>query len=961
MPCGDNTMLRIFFSSVIILLFATSVFAIDLESFEFSDADDTPLTSAVNTANPGNFWFYDEEATTPGDETTGDTSTVQSGNYQIITDSAFATGLDSRYLDIANVSSGTIYLSATFSDWNFSAYDGSTAEQVRFTFLDDDTGTSGSTVTAQMQIRRNTTTGSMELFGDAIGTSGSFDIANTVDLPDTQTGPFTMVLAVDEDSDSFEVFYKDGANPSQSLGLGGISRSRDVNSIRMVTNNFGVENFLPFVITEEANLDRVVVSDTNPLSDLITLEVDRVTGAMTLVNTSGASVSGITSVSLGSGTGSIDLSEFDDFSGTLSDSQSVSLDLAPGSSPGVWIQSPIEDVSAELVIAGGNRTVDVNFVGNGGIKWVTGDLDFDGTLDGDDFLILMANAESDLSSLSQAAAYQLGDLDGDGENGVADFGIFKSAYIAENGASAFAAIVAVSVPEPGTMGMTILALITFGTARRRNKLHTTTVQMSNTMTNYQETLKVFAAAMLLTLCGLNTANAIVFEDYNFDDTAGTLITGAVNSINPTVFFDEDTDTIDVMTNGLGQLDASLKNNTGFGTNYVDVEPEITSGIVYGVMELTWDFQSVLDTSENEEIRISLTNNDPRGTEITAEFRIVRNDSDQIVINGQAGGTGSTDLPDTILNGGSLTQSDKFIAVVAADLDDSTYEILYSNNAGSSFLSAGTGVSSTDRIVEAMRMTLNNDLSNDNVLVDRVYLTDTLPFVIDPDKLTLQIDPVTGQAAIINSTTSTFDIDYYRILSDDDSLIESNWNSLEEQAFDAVDGPDGGSVVGDGIGETWTEAGGSDDGVLSESFLLSSSVFDESDFASLGNIFDIAGDDQLLTFEYRDAVSGNVFEGEILLATLDLGLPGDFNLDGTVDAADYTVFRDNLGLSDAALNGNGTGSGTVSPADYDLWVANYGSSSSSANSTSVPEPSSLVLIAMLTLVGCSTKKRHPFKA
>ncbi|TWT31093.1 Autotransporter-associated beta strand repeat protein [Posidoniimonas corsicana] len=53
--------------------------------------------------------------------------------------------------------------------------------------------------------------------------------------------------------------------------------------------------------------------------------------------------------------------------------------------------------------------------------------------------------------------------------------------------------------------------------------------------------------------------------------------------------------------------------------------------------------------------------------------------------------------------------------------------------------------------------------------------------------------------------------------------------------------------------------------------------------------------------------------------------GDFNSDGSVDAADYTIWRDNLGQSDDALNGNGTGdaSGNVVQADYDLWRDNYG--------------------------------------
>lgn len=59
-----------------------------------------------------------------------------------------------------------------------------------------------------------------------------------------------------------------------------------------------------------------------------------------------------------------------------------------------------------------------------------------------------------------------------------------------------------------------------------------------------------------------------------------------------------------------------------------------------------------------------------------------------------------------------------------------------------------------------------------------------------------------------------------------------------------------------------------------------------------------------------------------------GLPGDFNEDGTVDAADYTVWRDGLG-SDYTAD------------DYNVWRANFGSSltvgQSTASVTSVPEP------------------------
>lgn len=52
--------------------------------------------------------------------------------------------------------------------------------------------------------------------------------------------------------------------------------------------------------------------------------------------------------------------------------------------------------------------------------------------------------------------------------------------------------------------------------------------------------------------------------------------------------------------------------------------------------------------------------------------------------------------------------------------------------------------------------------------------------------------------------------------------------------------------------------------------------------------------------------------------------GDFNGDGTINLADYTVWRDNLGGDEAELaEGTGDGSTVVDSGDYDLWKTNFG--------------------------------------
>ncbi len=79
-------------------------------------------------------------------------------------------------------------------------------------------------------------------------------------------------------------------------------------------------------------------------------------------------------------------------------------------------------------------------------------------------------------------------------------------------------------------------------------------------------------------------------------------------------------------------------------------------------------------------------------------------------------------------------------------------------------------------------------------------------------------------------------------------------------------------------------------------------------------------------------------------------PGDYTLDGVVDAADYDAWATNYGGAPAVVqtNADGNGDGVVDAADYTLWRDN-----ASTTPVSVPEPGAVFLVSVL-LVGSAVR-------
>jgi hypothetical protein len=87
------------------------------------------------------------------------------------------------------------------------------------------------------------------------------------------------------------------------------------------------------------------------------------------------------------------------------------------------------------------------------------------------------------------------------------------------------------------------------------------------------------------------------------------------------------------------------------------------------------------------------------------------------------------------------------------------------------------------------------------------------------------------------------------------------------------------------------------------------------------------------------------------------IPGDFNQDGSVDAADYTVWRDRQGTASAI--GDANFDGQVTATDFSVWRSNFGISLSGMGNAAlalpVPEPGAAVL-AILGAISLLTRRK-----
>jgi hypothetical protein len=101
----------------------------------------------------------------------------------------------------------------------------------------------------------------------------------------------------------------------------------------------------------------------------------------------------------------------------------------------------------------------------------------------------------------------------------------------------------------------------------------------------------------------------------------------------------------------------------------------------------------------------------------------------------------------------------------------------------------------------------------------------------------------------------------------------------------------------------------------------------------------------LEFTFFNTLSEEGFETDFFIKSIEIfagataGVPGDYNSNGSVDAADYVVWRNGGPLQNEVA---GITPGIVTPEDYDAWRARFGNTSGAGSgiaiaAASVPEP------------------------
>ncbi|MGL4514542.1 MAG: hypothetical protein ACRCT8_15750 [Lacipirellulaceae bacterium] len=198
-----------------------------------------------------------------------------------------------------------------------------------------------------------------------------------------------------------------------------------------------------------------------------------------------------------------------------------------------------------------------------------------------------------------------------------------------------------------------------------------------------------------------------------------------------------------------------------------------------------------------------------------------------------------------------------------------------------------------------------------------------------NNLLLTVDPTSGEARLQNSSAFAVSLVGYSVLSQSGALLPANgdWQSLSDSSFPG-----------------WQEAAPTAT-ALSELRPGSGVTISPGQSFAVGQLFNPTGRrDLVLEFALAGELAPRSGAVSYAPVSISAGVQGDYNGDGAVNAADYTVWRDNVGGT-GLPNEGGVSLGAVDQADYLFWRSRYGASTPAATSVAVPSPASSLLAWM----------------
>lgn len=597
---------------------------------------------------------------------------------------------------------------------------------------------------------------------------------------------------------------------------------------------------------------------------------------------------------------------------------------------GTWVRSPFEDdLEFELALSDGSTFAGtVQFEGNDGNPYPFGDLDLNGVVDENDFKNeFVPNYFDDTSALSLVGRYFAGDLDGDGTTGFYDYLLLNQAYMEANpGASA---LVFPTVPEPATWILGLVALAACGAARMRASQR---------------------LAMAFGLCACfapiqASAQSNFLTNGDFEDVTDWLFAGTEAGTQPLGW--RDTTDLNPATQqfggaAIGETGVSAY-MPGFGFDpgrYV--MRQLIDVPTSPVFSVSYDFAAA-DPGGDTMRSLSSSILRPGGSTMITLRVVDENDDGTGDLQVFSGSWQTGVLPNSVLF--SDVTSSPLVHNLTIKVDTSlptpTYDITLVDSGGAVHTASSLSLFNNNPALYSGTggIDFNTFLSDGDYLIDNVSVKNA----IAPNALKLRVIRGTGDVFLANDTGQDISFDAYRIVSPSGSLNPTNgtgWLSLADSEFDGTPG-----------NPVWTELGGSTTELAESYFGNIGTIVPNGASISLGTAYNINVGEEDLLFEIHITGAPPV----ALLGAVEYldAVPGDYNSDGTVTAADYVLWRDTRGNTGAGLAADGDGNEVIDDNDYSYWRSRFGAGSGTGvalgESAMVPEPR-LQLWLLLSLVG-----------